>query len=100
LAQHTLPAMASLKKVQPQYVCMINNKFLGKEQIPVMVKGKTYYGCCAMCKAKLEGSAKARTAIDPVSKKPVDKATAVIGAKADGTVFYFENEKNFKAFGK
>lgn len=88
----------ALKKVEPRFVCMINNKFMGHEQIPVKVEGRTYYGCCPMCKAKLEGSAKARTAVDPVSKKPVDKASAVIGAKADGSVLYFESEKNFKAY--
>lgn len=87
-----------LKKVEAKYVCMINNKLFDKAQIPVEVAGKTYYGCCPMCKAKLEKSVQARTATDPVSKKTVDKATAVIGAKADGTVFYFENEKNMKLF--
>jgi YHS domain-containing protein len=87
-----------LKKVEAKYVCMINNKLFDKVQIPVKVAGKTYYGCCAMCKAKLEKSVQARTATDPVSKKTVDKATAVIGAKADGTVFYFESEKNMKLF--
>ncbi len=89
-----------LKKVEPQYVCMINNKLFDKEQIPVTVSGKTYYGCCPMCKEKLEKSAEARTATDPVSKKNVDKATAVIGAEADGTVHYFENEKNLKSYKK
>jgi YHS domain-containing protein len=87
-----------LKKVEAQYVCMINNKLFDKVQIPVKVAGKTYFGCCPMCKAKLEKSVQARTATDPVSKKAVDKATAVIGAKADGTVFYFESEKNMKLF--
>jgi YHS domain-containing protein len=89
-----------LKKVEPQYVCMINNQFLDKAQIPVTVGGKTYYGCCPMCKEKLEKSAEARSATDPVSKKKVDKATAVIGAAPDGTVFYFENEANLKSYGK
>ena len=89
---------SQLKKVEPQYVCMINNKLFDKAQIPVQVAGKTYYGCCPMCKAKLEKSVQARTATDPVSKKAVDKATAVIGATGDGTVFYFESEKNMKLF--
>lgn len=29
-------------------------QFMGREQIPVSVGGKTYFGCCAMCKEKLE----------------------------------------------
>lgn len=90
----------ALKKVEPEYVCMINNKLFDKAQIPVTVGGKTYYGCCPMCKEKLEKSAEARSALDPVSKKSVDKATAIIGAEADGTVHYFENEKNLKSFKK
>lgn len=98
----TLPLSAyageSLKKVEPQYVCMINNKLFDSPQIPVTVGGKTYYGCCPMCKAKLEKSEQARTATDPVSGKMVDKATATIGAQADGTVYYFENEENLKHY--
>jgi hypothetical protein len=35
-----------LKKVESQYVCMINNKLFDKVQIPTSVNGKTYYGCC------------------------------------------------------
>jgi YHS domain-containing protein len=92
-------AADALKKVEPQYVCMINNKLFDKPQIPVTVGGKTYYGCCPMCKEKLEKSAEARSAADPVSRKTVDKATAVIGAAADGTVHYFENEENLQKFG-
>ena len=91
-------ANTTLKKVESQYVCMINNKLFDKAQIPVTVNGKTYYGCCPMCKEKLEKSAEARSAVDPVSKKPVDKATATIGAASDGTVYYFENEGNLKKF--
>jgi YHS domain-containing protein len=51
-----------------------------------------------MCKEKLRSNAKSRVAIDPVSGKEVDKATAVIGASPDGKVFYFENLDNLKQF--
>ncbi len=95
----TAQAGEALKKVEPQYVCMINNKLFDKPQIPVTVGGKTYYGCCPMCKEKLEKSVQARTSTDPVSGKTVDKAEAVIGAQADGVVHYFENEENLKKFG-
>ena len=43
--------------------------FLGRPQIPVSVDGKTYYGCCAMCKDRLARDASARSALDPVSQK-------------------------------
>ncbi len=91
-------AAETLKQVESQYVCMINNKLFDSPQIPVEVDGKTYYGCCPMCKEKLEKSEQARIAADPVSGKTVDKATAIIGAKADGTVYYFENEESLKKY--
>ena len=79
---------------------MINNQVFDKDQIPVEVDGKTYFGCCAMCKERLAKDADSRKAIDPVSMKEVDKATAVIGADAEGMVQYFENEKNLEEYNK
>lgn len=79
-------------------VCMVTNKTFPKDQIPIAVNGKTYYGCCAMCRDRLSSDAKARTGTDPVSKKPVDKADAMIAADADGRVFYFENEDNLATY--
>ena len=35
---------------------------------------------------------------DKLFEKTADKATAVIGARPDGEVFNFENEKNMAAF--
>lgn len=89
---------APLKKVDPSKVCMINEQFMDKEQIPVKVDGKTYYGCCEMCKKALASDASKRVAIDPVSLKEVDKAKAVIGADEKGKVHYFENEENLRKF--
>jgi YHS domain-containing protein len=77
---------------------MVNDMDMGKQQIPVEVEGRTYYGCCAMCKERLAKDASARTAVDPVSAKTVDKATAVIGRKPDGSVLYFETEANLKKY--
>ena len=81
-------------------VCMVTNQHMGRPQIPVEVAGKTYYGCCAMCKGKLEQDASQRTAVDPVSQHAVDKAQAVIARNSTGAVFYFENENNFRVFAK
>lgn len=89
---------AKATKIQPKRVCMINNAAMPKDQIPVVVEGKTYYGCCPMCKERLARDAASRVAVDPVSGKSVDKATAVIGALKGGDVLYFENEKNLAAF--
>ncbi len=87
-----------LKPVEAKYVCMVNNKVFDKVQIPVDVEGQTYYGCCSMCKARLEKVVELRQDTDPVSGKMVDKATAAIGATPEGVVYYFENEENLKAF--
>ncbi|AKU93636.1 hypothetical protein AKJ09_00300 [Labilithrix luteola] len=77
---------------------MVNNQFMGKTQIPVAVGGKTYFGCCAMCKEKLEKNESARTGTDPVTGKPVDKAAAVIARDDSGKVFYFESEATMQRY--
>jgi len=100
-----LPAFAEeaapahwLKLVQPDHVCMVNNTAFEQPQIPVEVEGKTYYGCCMMCKERLEKDIAIRSAIDPVSGNGMDKSNAVIGKAMDNTVYYFESMENLKAF--
>lgn len=89
---------ASLKRVETKKVCMINNQVFEKDQIPVEVEGRTYYGCCDMCKERLAKDKDARTAVDPVSGKEVDKAKAVIAALPDGSVLYFESEETLNKY--
>lgn len=91
---------AELKRVETKKVCMVNNQVFEKDQIPVAVNGKTYYGCCEMCKERLAKDAAARTATDPVTGKPVDKATAVIAAMPDGKVLYFESQETYEKYSK
>jgi len=92
-------AMATeLQRVPTEQVCMVNDQFMARKQIPVPVQGKIYYGCCQMCVGTLTNDASERHATDPVSGHSVDKATAVIGALPDGGVFYFENEANLNAY--
>ncbi len=93
-------AAPALQRVETKKVCMVNNQVFDKDQIPVSVDGKTYYGCCEMCKDRLSKDAAIRSAVDPVSGKTVDKATAVIGALPDGKVLYFESETTFGQYGK
>lgn len=91
-------ASDKLKVVPSDKVCMVTNMLFPKPQIPVAHAGKTYYGCCENCKKTLSEDPAARTAVDPVSGNPVDKASAVIAARDDGSVIYFESKKNFEAF--
>lgn len=88
----------NLTQVQPEYVCMVNDRLFPNVQIPVQYNGKTYYGCCPMCKERLANDPAMRRARDPVTGVWVDKADAVIGAKPDGTVLYFKNIENLKHY--
>jgi YHS domain-containing protein len=87
-----------LKRVEAKKVCMVNNQVFAKDQIPVQVNGKTYYGCCEMCKERLAKDVEARTGTDPVTGKKVDKATAVIVAQTDDSVLYFESEETLAKY--
>ena len=77
---------------------MVNDQFMGKPQIPVAVEGRTYYGCCAMCKDKLNQQPAARLARDPVTGQEVDKSTAVIVQDATGKVLYFASEDTLRRY--
>ena len=79
-------------------VCMVNDQLMGKAQIPVEVQGRTYYGCCAMCKERLANQAAIRTARDPVSGEAVDKATAIIVHDDSGAVYYFASEDTLRRY--
>lgn len=89
------------RPVEPSLVCMVNDAYMGKPQIPVPVNGKTYYGCCEMCVDKLNNIESARIAIDPYSGNPVDKSEAyIVLMNPQGAVAYFESESNYSAFKK
>lgn len=88
----------TLTEVEGKKVCMITNQLFIKDQIPVEVDGKTYYGCCEMCKAKLKNVPENRVAVDPISGNQVDKSQAIIGAAPDGSIYYFESEENLKKY--
>lgn len=95
----SIPVFAeALTKVETKRVCMMNNSVFPNDQIPTIVDGKTYYGCCPMCAGKLKSDSALRKAVDPISGKEIDKAQAVIGANSKGKAFYFENEGNFKRY--
>lgn len=93
------PAAQALTRVtDTSQVCMVNNQYMGRAQIPVEVEGKTYFGCCEMCKGRLTNDATSRSAKDPVNGKLVDKATAVIAKRTNGDVLYFESTETFERY--
>jgi YHS domain-containing protein len=87
-----------LRKVASREVCMVTDRHFGKEQTPVPVGGRVYYGCCAGCKGRLTEDPASRTGRDPVTGRAVDKAVAVIGARPDGSVVYFENDASLASY--
>lgn len=88
-------------QVPKDLVCMVNNAYMGKPQIPVPVNGKTYYGCCEMCVGMLNNNETARVGTDPVSNKPVDKTEAfIVLMDKDGKVGYFESKESYMKFKK
>ncbi|MDX2089680.1 MAG: hypothetical protein SFX73_17625 [Kofleriaceae bacterium] len=98
-SQTSVALPAGMTRVtDPSQVCMVNNTFMGKPQIPVSVEGRTYYGCCAMCKDRLEKDPSSRTAQDPVTGEQVDKTTAVIIKDATGKVLYFASEDTLRRY--
>lgn len=101
---HAQPAVASAGALRllpdASTVCMVRNHFMGRPQIPVVVDGHTYYGCCEGCKQRLLRDPNARAAIDPVTRHPVDKAQAVVAVDERGGLLYFENEANFRTYAR
>jgi YHS domain-containing protein len=65
----SLAGAEQIERVEAKRVCMVNDAFFAKDQIPVQDDGKT-----------------------------VDKATALVGATPDGKVFYFESDTTFSQF--
>src|SRR5438093_11926943 len=81
-----------------EYVCMMQDMVLTRPGIAIQYEGKTYYGCCEMCKQKIKNEpGKYTKATDPVSKKPVDKAESFVYG-IEETAYYCSSEANRKTF--
>lgn len=92
----------NMPQVENKLVCMSNNRYMGTDQIPTEVGGKTYYGCCQGCAGALKNNAALRRARDPYSGEEVDKAQAYIVVKSNETkeVYYFKSRDTFNQFQK
>lgn len=87
------------RHVDANMVCMVNDAFMGKPQIPVPVNGRTYYGCCQGCVDKLSKLENIRMAIDPFNGTQIDKSEAyIVVTDPNGSVSYFQSVSNFEAF--
>lgn len=82
-------------------VCMVDDFFQGDfPNVAVSINNKTYYGCSAKANQDLATTDSLRFAIDPASKKKVDKATAIIAIHPDrdGKVMYFESKETYNKY--
>jgi len=86
--------------VPNEKVCMVNDRFMGVDQIPINVEGITYYGCCEGCVKKLQENLNdVRFGTNPINDTRVNKASAVIVQdKSNGSVFYFASKQDAQAF--
>lgn len=81
-------------------ICMMQDTVLLKSGEKIEYHGKTYYGCCPMCKQKMIAEPERYLrATDPISKKIIDKSDAFI-LNVDGNAVYFETESNRTKFMK
>jgi len=92
-----LPELAG-RVTDTSTVCMVTDMVLVKPQLPVVVSGKTYFGCCAGCVGRLNADRSARVAADPVSGREVDKSEAVILRGDGGEALYFESEDTARRY--
>lgn len=85
-------------RVPNELVCMVNDAFMAKVQIPIGVNGKIYYGCCKMCVENLNEKETARMAVDPVTGEAVDKSEAfIVLLNTRGEVAYYKSEASYKS---
>ena len=91
-------ASAETSIPQRDRVCMVQDTVMNKPAVPVEHDGKTYYGCCNMCKGTIQSDPERYTrATDPVSGKVVDKATTGLASVGE-VVYYFESAANREQF--
>ena len=89
------------EQIPNELVCMVNDAFMGIEQIPVDSGGKTYYGCCQLCVTKIKKNQdNVRYGIDPYTQEEVDKSEAFITLKPgrEKEVLYFASENSMNAY--
>ena len=82
-------------------ICMVDDIYQGDyPTINFSLANKTYFGCDAKAIQSLTTNADLRSAIDPVTHRKIDKASAVIAIdpKRDGKVLYFESMQTFTQY--
>lgn len=88
------------KTIENNRVCMRYDVVLEKCcQYPVVVEGKTYYGCCDESVVDIATDKQYRISFDPVTKKEVDKSNAIVYLpEKSEKVLYFESVENIQKY--
>ena len=96
----TMASAQNYEIVPNEKVCMVNDRFMGVDQIPIDVNGIMYYGCCENCVEKLQKNLEdVRFGSNPLNDTKVDKASAIIVQdKSSGSVFYFASIVDAQSF--
>lgn len=98
LLEQTQSARADGEVTDKSLVCMMQDSVLKKPGVPLTFAGKNYYGCCPMCKEKMaDNPSKYLFAVDPVTKKRIDKADAYV-YELQGAALYFESKESLQQF--
>jgi hypothetical protein len=100
-AQYLASLPSQRDTISHSKICMVDNIYQGDyPTLSVLLSANTYYGCDAKAIRELSIKEDIRFAIDPITKRKVDKASAVIGLhrKRDGKVLYFESKKTFTQY--
>lgn len=89
-----------IRQLANKQACMVNNRFMGKDQIPALANKKMYYGCCEGCVAALKKDDLYHYADDPTTGQQVDKSMAVIILKPGSSedVLYFASTETAKKY--
>ena len=97
--------LASLPAVQDTIphskVCMVDDFYQGDfPTVAVSLNNTLYYGCSRKAARDLAAIDSLRIAVDPVTKKKVDKGVAIIAIHPDrnGKVVYFGSQETYNEY--
>jgi hypothetical protein len=87
-------------EVPKDKVCMRGDLVKHASTSQVNVNGKMYQACCNTCESMIRSNSQNRLAIDPLTKKTIDKSEAyvVLNPMKEGKVVYFESFNNFQKY--
>lgn len=95
----SLPAQTDT--ISHSKVCMVDDIYQGDyPTLPIPILNTTYFGCDHKATRDLLAKPELRVAIDPITKRTVDKALGIIAIdpKRDGKVLYFESMVTFSQY--